>query len=323
MDNVVALIVTYNRIDKLKKTLYHTLLEPFSHVVIVNNASEDGTIDYLNSLISPKITVINNSVNLGGAGGFNIGFEYIANNLNENKWLVCFDDDAYPQKGVVSKFNSYNLSENTAICAAAVYYPSNRICEMNRPSKNPFWSAKELFKTIFKGSKGFHISDKEFIGSTSLCIDASSFVGCFVKIDLLVKKHLGLPRRELFIYADDIIYTLEARKKGFSIQFLPKVKFIHDCETLLSKDKIYSPLWKVYYTYRNGLEMYRVASNKFIFPFVVIIKITYWFYLKKHYKGLERKKYLTLLKLAIKHGLARKFTLSLCELKKIGADPDN
>lgn len=42
-----ALIVTFNRLEKLKKTVAETVKLHFTSIVIVNNGSTDGTSDWL------------------------------------------------------------------------------------------------------------------------------------------------------------------------------------------------------------------------------------------------------------------------------------
>ena len=68
MANIVAVIVTYNRVQKLKKAYIAACREPLSGIVIVNNASTDGTKEWLESVQSTKLTFINASENTGGAG---------------------------------------------------------------------------------------------------------------------------------------------------------------------------------------------------------------------------------------------------------------
>lgn len=45
-----ALIVTFNRLEKLKKSVRETVKAGFSSIVIVNNGSSDGTREWLSSL---------------------------------------------------------------------------------------------------------------------------------------------------------------------------------------------------------------------------------------------------------------------------------
>lgn len=311
---VVAVIVTFNRLDALKLTVEKSLLEPFTHIIVVDNASTDGTSEWLGALFDERLVVLTNTVNTGGAGGFNRGFDYAANQTKAD-WLVCFDDDAWPQEGAINIFQSAQLDDSVGGAAAAVYLPDNTICEMNRPSLNPFWHASELIKTALKGRSGFHISDADYL-EEGREIDASSFVGCFIRLELIRSQAIGLPRTELFIYADDIIYTLELRKSGFKHVFLPEVKFTHDCETLVEQKPIYSPLWKAYFVYRNRLEMYRVAAGVF-FPFVSLLKICQGFFDARFYQGKEKVMFKQLTRAAVKDGMKQRYNKSLEDVKRI------
>jgi GT2 family glycosyltransferase len=121
--NTVAVIVTFNRLDVLKQTLHHTLEQPFYCVVVVNNSSTDGTREWLDEHGDPRLHRIHSEQNLGGAGGFHLGFEFAAQKLPEAEWLVAFDDDAYPQAGMLEIFNQLDVPAGTGSLAAAVYLP--------------------------------------------------------------------------------------------------------------------------------------------------------------------------------------------------------
>ena len=304
---LIAVIVTYNRLEQLKLTLENTLREPFYRVVVVNNCSTDGTGQWLDSQKDSRLDTIHSETNGGGAGGFNLAFTHAANKFPEAEWLVCFDDDAWPQRGAVECFESTKVPTNVCSIAAAVYLPDDRISEMNRPSRNPFWRAREFAGAALKGRYGFHVDDACYQQQEPIDVDASSFVGCFVRLSLIREDGLGLPRKELFIYADDIIYILEARKAGYRHWFVPSIKFYHDCATLVNQQDVYRPLWKVYYTFRNRLEMYRIASGVF-YPLILLIKVPKFFLIYRHYPKSEQKVFLRITRQAVLDGLRRSFS---------------
>ena len=308
--NLVAVIVTFNRLEKLKETIARTLDNPFYRVVVVNNASTDDTRNWLDSLSDPRLEILHNKTNLGGAGGFNRGFAHVAKDLPGADWLVCFDDDAYPEAGVVEKFNALAIPEDVGTMAGAVYLPDGkRISEMNRPSNNPFWHFSEFLGTAGKGRMGFHVSDDAYNSDMPLDVDTSSFVGCFIRVANIREGKIGLPRSELFIYADDIIYVLDSRRAGFRHWFVPTMRFRHDCETLVNQQDVYHPLWKVYYTYRNRLELFRIASGLW-YPLVLLVKIPSFFITFRHYEKFERKKFMAITARAVWDGVRRDYNKS-------------
>lgn len=52
--NCSALIVTYNRLEKLKLTIANTVKLNFTAIVVVNNGSTDGTQAWLATLSDPQ-----------------------------------------------------------------------------------------------------------------------------------------------------------------------------------------------------------------------------------------------------------------------------
>ena len=315
----VAVIVTFNRLEALKHTVARTLEEPFVRVVVVDNASTDGTGEWLASLDHQRLSIISHEENLGGAGGFHAGFKYAAEHVPEADWLVAFDDDAWPEPGTLETFERMDIPEDVGGLAAAVYLPNGRISEMNRPGLNPFWRFGRFFSALFRGREGFHISDAEFAESDSREIDISTFVGFFLRLSLLRENRIGLPRPELFIYADDQIFVLEMRKAGVKHLFAPQLRFKHDCDTLVDQKDVYRPLWKVYYTYRNRIEMWRVGTG-WVFPLLLLIKLPGIYTAKSRYRQDEQKAVKRLTLLAVRHGLRSDFGWTIVRVQSICAE---
>ena len=298
--NLTAVIVTHNRCQKLQHTLAATLAQPFSAIIVVDNASTDGTRAWLAGQHDPRLHLILSEQNSGGAGGFAQGM--IAALNYDPDWLVCYDDDAYPAPDALQQFTALDLG-NTDSAAAAVYYPDGRLCEMNRPSYNPFWHPRKLLRTalgVFTGrARGaFHVTDSAYQGAEALPIDSSSFVGFFVRADWV--RRLPLPEPGLFIYGDDVLYTLNLTKHGAHHRFLPTVRFIHDCSTFQTARRGYHPLWKAYFTYRNGLLIYRMAAGVWFYP-VALLKALLWLAAVRHYRN--KRLYLRLWWQAVRDGI--------------------
>jgi rhamnopyranosyl-N-acetylglucosaminyl-diphospho-decaprenol beta-1,3/1,4-galactofuranosyltransferase len=317
--SIVAVIVTYNRLEKLRVALANSLANAFYRIIVVDNCSSDGTTQWLKGFSDPRLIVVHTEKNLGGAGGFNLGFRYAAEQLPEADWMVCFDDDAYPEQDVATIFERLEIPDTVGGIAGAVFLPDGGISEMNRPSVNPFWHLREFFLTPFKGRYGFHLADSDYLSENVREIDASSFVGFFVRLSLIRESKIGLPRSELFIYADDIIYVLEMRKSGTLHWFVPQLKFHHDCQTLRDQKDVYHPLWRVYYTFRNRLEMYRVASG-FFYPFVLLIKIPKCFLAARHYDPDERRRFLQITARAVWDGITRNYSMSHDQVVALASD---
>ncbi|HEX6592315.1 MAG TPA: glycosyltransferase [Moraxellaceae bacterium] len=316
MTHLCVVIVTFNRLEKLQRTLRHVLAAQADSVVVVDNACSDGSAEWLDSLRDPRLTVLHLDRNQGGAGGFHHGFSHVLQQGHAD-WIVCHDDDAWPEASAFLRFRAMlpSLPDTVGGVAAAVYTPQYRICEMNRPSLNPFGTARRLLTTLLQGRMGFHLPDAAYRGSAPADIDCSSFVGCFLRVSTMHRTQL-LPRRELFIYADDVLYTYSLRQAGMRMVFLPEIVFIHDCESLEAESGRYTRLWRMYYTYRNGIELYRQLAGR-LFPLVMVLKLVSWLLKGRHYPG--NQPYYRVLGQAVVDGLRGDFSRSHDDVLKLAA----
>ncbi len=265
---LVAVVVTYNRLEQLRVTLTRLLLvaDDLQAVVVVDNASDDGTADWLATLHDPRLCVHRAASNGGGAAGFEAGMRLAVARYDPD-WIVVMDDDARPEPEALAAFHALPEDKWDAV-AAAVYFPNGEICEMNCPSRNPFWDWRVFLRTARGGRGGFHIPPEAYEGP-GMAVDVSSFVGLFVSRRAI--QRVGYPDGRLFIYGDDGLYTLGLRIAGGSLGFEPSVRFEHDLTTFDGQRGRFRPLWKVYYYHRNLLLLYRMAAGWLFWPALAVV----------------------------------------------------
>lgn len=303
---LAAVVVTFNRLAELKITLARLLAEEVDHVVVADNASHDGTSAWLAEHTDPRLLVITLSDNRGGAGGFEAGMAAAQEHFNPD-WIVLMDDDARPYPGALRVFRDETpmLEHDTGAVAAAVFYPDGTLCEMNRPSRNPFWHFGLFLKTLAKGSRsGFHLDDAAFVPDAGTRkIDVASFVGYFVHRNAILRA--GLPEGGLFIYGDDVLYSLRLRRAGLGLALLPAVRFEHDCGTM-GEGFVYRPLWKIYYHCRNGVSVARQAAGPIVFPLALAYYVTIWWRRGRHCDKDDRALYDWMMWQGLRDGLRGK-----------------
>lgn len=83
-------ITTHNRLELLKRAITSVLDQTYQnfHIVIVNDASSDGTQDYLNTLNDPRISAIHHQESLGSCAARNAGISALDTPL-----VTGLDDD--------------------------------------------------------------------------------------------------------------------------------------------------------------------------------------------------------------------------------------
>ena len=218
--SVAAVIVTYNRLEKLKTVLnsLEKLTVSPEYLVIVNNASTDGTDKYLAEYETRrsvedgmKVSVVNLPENVGGAGGFSAGMKYGYDLGADFLWVS--DDDGYPEPdSLVNLLNGYKsavdeLGPDVPFACSMVKYTDGSICEMNNPVTTWDWG-----RLLAKDQN-------------SVLVSSCSFVS--VLFPRWALEDFGLPYKEYFIWFDDAEYTRRLTKGCPGIQVLDSV-VIHD-----------------------------------------------------------------------------------------------
>lgn len=300
---LVAVVVTFNRLAMLRVTLARllgTAPDDLQAVVVIDNASTDGTADWLAGQDDPRLYMFRSETNRGGAGGFETGMR-LARDRYDPDWIVVMDDDARPEPGALAVFQARDLTGCDAV-AAAVYHPDGRICDMNRPWVNPFWHRETFVQTLKQGRDGFHLGQGDYAAPVPRAIDGGSFVGLFLSRHALALG--GLPDPALFLYGDDVLYTLRLTRAGGRIVFDPAIRFEHDFTTLIDGVQRFRPLWKCYYHHRNLLMIYREAAGPWFWPVLPLV-LAKWLAKQRHYAG-QRRAFLRVVRHAIADGLRRR-----------------
>ncbi|WP_454877805.1 glycosyltransferase [Serratia inhibens] len=239
--NATALIVTFNRLEKLKHCWAATAALPFQHIVIVDNASTDNTFEWLNAIDDTRLYVIRAKSNGGGAGGFKLGSEFIAENINTD-WVFMFDDDAYPTAGLIEKFSAVVQSGYDAYCCRVVDM-QGAWCKMNVPYRTMPTSMVQTIEYILRPKS--YLPDEQHASEVATL----SFVGAIIRKDVLSANRESI-WPELFIYYDDLYFSYRLSQRGYRIRYSPELTFLHDVPTASVG---VNPPWKVYYLVRNLL----------------------------------------------------------------------
>ncbi|WP_062563431.1 glycosyltransferase [Paracoccus aminovorans] len=314
---VTAVVVTFNRRAALQKTLARLLAEPLDHVLVIENGSTDGTRAWLATLDEPRLAVIEMDRNGGGALGFETGMREAQARFDPD-WLVLMDDDARPQPGALAAFRAGLASgrwPGAQALAAAVRFPDGGICEMNRPWVNPFASLPVLLRVLAGGGRAaFHIPDSAYAPGTDRVLDGTSFVGFFISRAGVARA--GYPDGRLFIYGDDVLYTLGLTQAGGRLLFAPDLTFEHECATQIA-GAIPRPFWKIYYNTRNRWLIYRRAAGPVLFPLLMALMLPKWLATGGSLPEAERQVCRKLIRLAIRDAWRGDFSRSHAEVTRI------
>jgi rhamnopyranosyl-N-acetylglucosaminyl-diphospho-decaprenol beta-1,3/1,4-galactofuranosyltransferase len=235
--NVVAVVVTYNRRDLLAEALAALSAQTRlpDHVVVVDNASTDGTADAVREHF-PVVELIELSRNTGGAGGFAIGLARALELRGDLAWLM--DDDTIPTPTALEELLAARarVAVHPALLASRVVWTDGRDHPMNTPRPRPGASRAELTG-----------------GAAANCVPIRSASFVSVLVDTAAVRERGLPIADYFLWNDDFEFTTRLLRGRTGLLCRDSV-VVHKTETFAAADTDPGP--RFFYEVRNKIWLF-------------------------------------------------------------------
>lgn len=192
--HVAAVVVTFNRLDKLRTgiaAIRASEVRPQT-IVIVDNASTDGTGEYVASIAADEdIDLLSLSENTGGAGGFSAGMKRAYQLGADFTWIM--DDDCYPEPHALGRLLEGHAAverhaeDRVPFACSMVKFPDGNLCEMNEAVTTWDWP-----RFLVHGIQAVQVTECTFVS---------------VLLPRWTVEEFGLPLAEYFIWFDDKEYT--------------------------------------------------------------------------------------------------------------------
>lgn len=233
---IAAVVVTYNRLTLLQECVQslRNQTRKLDEIIIVNNSSTDGTLEWLNQ--QEDLTVITQE-NSGSAGGQHTGIKTAYEKGCD--WIWCMDDDCRISETALSELVNH-LQQNTVLnCIVLSKSDSNKLA----------FGLYDLTDKIFY--ENYSVAKKKD------CIDyASLFNGTLLPAKLVEK--IGLPIQELFIKGDEIEYFHRIKKNKFITKTIPTSLLFHPTPKIKI---IKTPLFNHRFEFLDSIRRYYRARN--------------------------------------------------------------
>jgi rhamnopyranosyl-N-acetylglucosaminyl-diphospho-decaprenol beta-1,3/1,4-galactofuranosyltransferase len=198
---VLAVVVTFNRLPLLQRLVARLReIDELAGVLVVDNASSDGTGEWLASLDDAGF-VRHRTLdrNVGGAGGFHDGLRWAVEDGADLVWLM--DDDGLPDPGCLATLLRHEGLDFWGPLVVDEDDPERLVFPIRLPG----------------GTSVVHqVSAAERAARDGVLADiVIPFNGVLVTRELVGR--IGLPREEFFIWGDDHEYRLRAEAAGARI----------------------------------------------------------------------------------------------------------
>lgn len=182
---------------------------PLDAILIVNNASTDGTLD---RSFPENVKIVRNAANMGTSGAVHIGLNYaLENNFD---WTWIFDADSVPEPDVLEQllafFERLPEASREQVCFLGCW---------------PLTSTGEVKvgPIIFKGSELKYLSPN---GLDFTECDCTLWSGSLYRMAAVAR--IGLPSADYVLDIGEVEYGYRARQLGFCSYLVANGRIHHD-----------------------------------------------------------------------------------------------
>lgn len=211
-DSYSIIIPVFNNLTYTKNCIDSIINSKINRIpielIIINNASTDGSIEYLNDLAEKKmIKLINNDENLPFAVACNQGAKVAA-----GKYLVFLNNDTQVTNGwLISLNNIFTNEDKVAIQGVKLLYPNNSVQHCGIVYgylKKNLLAHYHIYLSVPHNSERVNIS-REYQMVTGACL----------AIRTSIFNELGAFDENYFFGHEDLDLCLKARKAGYKVWY--------------------------------------------------------------------------------------------------------
>ncbi len=216
MDNMVtAGIVTFNNmstIDKTLQTLFEYTKDIDFKLYVVDNASTDGTAEYIKENF-PAVEVLVQKENIGFGAGHNI----IINAVNSKYHAVINPDIVFVENAIKKMIDFMDENEDVGLLSPRICFPDGKDQILGK--RNPHF--KYLVASRLRGdAPGKLLTEYAMLDrDASEPFDIENATGCFMMFKTALLKKVGGFDERYFMYFEDADITREINQISRTVYY--------------------------------------------------------------------------------------------------------
>ena len=224
--DISVVIVNWNTREILRdclKTIYEQTARVDFEVIVVDNASEDGSVEMVRSDF-PQVVLVANEKNVGYGAANNQGMK-IAN----GRYVLVLNSDTLILDGAIDKIVEFaDAHPRAGVLGCRVRNPDGTLqptCFMFPSAFNSFLSALYLNK-LFPRSRFFGREAMSWWDRND-AREVEVVTGCFMLVRKEALDEVGLMDERFFMYAEETDWCCRFRKAGWQVLFTPTAEIVH------------------------------------------------------------------------------------------------
>ncbi len=260
LDRVTAVVVSHNGADEIEDCLSHLVNggEGRLHLVVVDNASTDDTLELAKSF-DPPVEVVELPENRGYGFGANAGAQ-----RTNREFIAVINQDARSSAGWLEQ----SVTALEANPAAAFVTPKILV-KQDRRRINTCGNAIHI--TGVATCRGYDQPAVSFAQSELvLGMSGAALVGRSSDF-----RRLGGFDESFFMYYEDTDLSLRSALAGFKCLYEPNAVVLHSFEPSFSAEKLYLLERN---RYISLLKVFRVPTLLLLGPVLVVVELAVWGY---------------------------------------------
>jgi GT2 family glycosyltransferase len=240
---VCVLILNRDRRDDTLACLRSLLPSPYPNldVVLLDNASSDGTAAAVRAAYPDTVTVIETGGNLGYAGGNNVGIEWAQRQHAD--YVLLLNEDTIVDPAFLGRLvAAAEQRPGVGFLGPLVYHHNEpQVIQSAGGIITPGWH------TAHRGQ------NQPDTGQYTTPMEADWVSGCAIFMRMRVVDQIGMLDPAFFIYSEEVDWCVRARRAGFAGLVVPAARIWHK-----GVRRDYTPSPRVtYLSARNHLRLLR------------------------------------------------------------------
>ena len=265
-----VIIPNYNGMNFLKECLDSLKAQTFTdfELIMVDNASTDRSVEFVQDRYGDFVKIIQNRINLGFAGGNNVGIRSAT-----GQFIVLLNNDARADSHWLEELvKAINLDPKVGMWGSKIYsyYEKDKI---EAVGELIYWDGLSRAKGQFERDCGQFDKIEEILFPP----------GCGAMYRKSLFDEIGLFDEDFFAYGDDAEIGIRARLAGWKALYVPKAILYHKNSGTRGQ---YSP-FKAFFVERNR---FWISIKYFPLPLLILSPFfTFLRYIYQAYGALSHK----------------------------------